>query len=116
MKNYYGFTCEIIKKNFFVKDKKTPIVVLDKYGKIRVMLENAYLINGTTDLKNKIESLIYDFRNKNKKDLAPQVHFLDDIKIVDFSSLSSTEHLIDAIKRELDKSDIDKVTIIIKKR
>lgn len=115
MKNYFGFTCEIIKKHIFVKEKKTPIIVIDKFGKIRLMLDNAYLINDTTSLNN-IESLIYKIKNDTKKDLAPQVHFLDDIKLIDFSSLNSTEHLIDAIKRELNKSNVDNVSIIIKKK
>ncbi|HSF52056.1 MAG TPA: hydantoinase/oxoprolinase family protein, partial [Nitrososphaeraceae archaeon] len=115
MKNYYGFTCEIIKKNFFVKVRKTPIVILDKLGRIRLMLENAEIINGTRDLKTNIESLVYKFSNKNKDDLAPQIHILDDVKIIDFSSLSSPEHLIEAIKKEFDKLTVETVTIIIKK-
>lgn len=115
MKNYYGFTCEIIKKNFFVKVRKTPIVILDKLGRIRLMLENAEIINGTRDLKTNIESLVYKFSNKNKDDLAPQIHILDDVKIIDFSSLSSPEHLIEAIKKEFDKLTVEAVTIIIKK-
>jgi hypothetical protein len=36
------------------------------------------------------------------------------MKIVDFSSLSSPEHLIEAIKKEIDKINTDKITIIIK--
>ena len=115
MKNYYGFTCEIIKKNFFVKVRRTPIVILDKLGRIRLMLENAEIINGTRDLKTNIESLVYKFSNKNKDDLAPQIHILDDVKIIDFSSLSSPEHLIEAIKKEFDKLTVEAVTIIIKK-
>ena len=115
MKNYYGFTCEIKKKNFFVKVRKTPIVILDKLGRIRLMLENAEIINGTRDLKTNIESLVYKFSNKNKDDLAPQIHILDDVKIIDFSSLSSPEHLIEAIKKEFDKLTVEAVTIIIKK-
>jgi hypothetical protein len=115
MKNYYGFTCEIIKKNFFVKVRRTPIVILDKLGRIRLMLENAEIINGTRDLKTNIESLVYKFSNKNKDDLAPQIHILDDVKIIDFSSLSSPEHLIEAIKKEFDKLTVETVTIIIKK-
>jgi hypothetical protein len=115
MKNYYGFTCEIIKKNFFVKVRRTPIVILDKLGRIRLMLENAEIINGTRDLKTNIESLVYKFSNKNKDDLAPQIHILDDVKIIDFSSLSSPEHLIEAIKKEFDKLTVEGVTLIIKK-
>jgi len=40
---------------------------------------------------------------------------LDDVKIIDFSSLSSPEHLIEAIKKEFDKLTVEAVTIIIKK-
>ena len=43
-----------------------------------------------------------------------KVHILDDMKIVDFSSLISPEHLIDALKNEIDKANTDKITIIIK--
>ena len=79
------------------------------------MLENAEIINGTRDLKTNIESLVYEFSNKDKDDLAPQIHILDDLKIIDFSSLSSPEHLIEAIKKEFDKLTVETVTIIIKK-
>jgi hypothetical protein len=36
------------------------------------------------------------------------------MKIVDFSSLTSPEHLIDALKNEINKTNTDKITIIIK--
>jgi N-methylhydantoinase A len=115
MKNYYGFTCETIKKQFIVKKKKNPIVILDKFGRIRLMLDNAKIIKGNKNLKNEIETLIFKLNNKTKEDLAPQVHILDDMKIVDFSSLSSPQHLIEAIKKEIEKvNNTDKITIIIK--
>ncbi|MDF2737396.1 MAG: hydantoinase/oxoprolinase [Nitrososphaeraceae archaeon] len=114
MKNYYGFTCETIKKQFLIKKRKYPIVILDKFGRIRLMLDNAKIIKGNKNLKNEIDALIFQTNNKSNDDLAPQVHILDDMKIVDFSSLSSPQHLIDAIKKEIDKINTDKITIIIK--
>jgi N-methylhydantoinase A len=115
MKNYYGFTCATIKKQFLVKKKKNPIIILDKFGRIRLMLDNAKIIKGNKNLKNEIETLIFKLNNKSKEDLAPQVHILDDMKIVDFSSLSSPQHLIEAIKKEIEKvNNTDKITIIIK--
>jgi N-methylhydantoinase A len=115
MKNYYGFTCETIKKQFLVKKRKNPIVILDKFGRIRLMLDNAKIIKGNKNLKNEIETLIFKLNNKSKEDLAPQIHILDDMKIVDFSSLSSPQHLIEAIKKEIEKvNNTDKITIIIK--
>jgi N-methylhydantoinase A len=114
MKNYYGFTCETIKKQFLIKRRKHPIVILDKFGRIRLMLDNAKIIKGNKNLKNEIDTLIFKSNNKSSEDLAPQVHILDDMKIVDFSSLTSPEHLIEAIKKEIDKINTDTITIIIK--
>jgi N-methylhydantoinase A len=114
MRNYYGFTCETIKKQFLIKKRKYPIVILDKFGRIRLMLDNAKIIKGNKNLKNEIDTLIFKFNNKSKDDLAPQVHILDDMKIIDFSSLTSPQHLIEAIKNEIDKINTDKITIIIK--
>ena len=114
MKNYFGFTCETIKKQFFVKKRKNPIVILDKFGRIRLMLENAKIISGNKKIKNEIDTMIYQLMNKSNEELAPQIHILDDMKIVDFSSLISPDHLIDALKKEIDKTNTDKITIIIK--
>ena len=115
MKNYYGFTCETIKKQFLVKKRKYPIVILDKFGRIRLMLDNAKIIKGHKNLGNEIDTLIFKLNNKSKEDLAPQVHILDDMKIIDFSSLSSPQHLIAAIKKEIEKiNNTEKITIIIK--
>ncbi len=114
MRNYYGFTCETIKKQLLIKKRKYPIVILDKFGRIRLMLDNAKIIKGNKNLKNEIDTLIFKLNNKSKDDLAPQVHILDDMKIVDFSSLTSPQHLIEAIKNEIDKINTDKITIIIK--
>src|ERR687897_114168 len=114
MKNYFGFSCETIKKQFFVKKRKNPIVILDKFGRIRLMLENAKIISGNKKIKNEIDTMIYQLMNKSNEELAPQIHILDDMKIVDFSSLISPDHLIDALKKEIDKTNTDKITIIIK--
>ena len=114
MRNYFGFTCETIKKQFFLKKRKNPIVILDKFGRIRLMLDNAKVIEGNKKLKNEIDIMIRQLMDKSNEELAPQVHILDDMKIVDFSSLISPEHLIDALKNEIDKANTDKITIIIK--
>ncbi|HET7643921.1 MAG TPA: methylhydantoinase, partial [Nitrososphaeraceae archaeon] len=114
MRNYYGYTCEAIKKQILLKKRKYPVVILDKFGRIRLMLDNAKIIKGNKNLKKEIDTLIFKANNSSNEDLAPQVHILDDTKIVDFSSLSSPQHLIEAIKNEIDKTNADEITIIIK--
>ena len=62
MRNYYGFTCETIKKQFLIKKRKYPIVILDKFGRIRLMLDNAKIIKGNKNLKNEIDTLIFQIK------------------------------------------------------
>jgi N-methylhydantoinase A len=64
-------------------------------------------------MKEKIQSLIKD-HGLSKNELAPQIHIVDGKRILDFSSLSSTAHVLKAVTEELDKTVNNQVTIIIK--
>ena len=64
-------------------------------------------------MKEKIESLINE-HGFSKDEHAPQIHIVDGKRILDFSSLSSTAHVLKAVTDELDKTVNDQVTIIIK--
>ena len=50
----------------------------------------------------------------SKDELAPQIHIVDGKRILDFSSLSSSVHVLKAVTDELDKTVNNQVTIIIK--
>jgi len=109
MKDYYIFACEIHKKKLFLKSKKQSVLVLDKYGHVKVSIENADIYSGNPrEMKQKIQSLI------NDHELAPQIHIVDGKRILDFSSLSSTVHVLKAVTEELNKTVNNQVTIIIK--
>jgi len=114
MKDYYIFACEIHKKKLFLKSKKQPVLVLDKYGHVRVSIENAKVYSGDPkEMKSKIQSLIKE-RGLSKDELAPQIHIVDGKRLLDFSSLSSTTHVLKAVIEELDRTINNQVTIIIK--
>jgi N-methylhydantoinase A/oxoprolinase/acetone carboxylase beta subunit len=114
MKDYYIFACEIHKKKLFLKSRKQPVLVLDKFGHVRVSIENADIYSGSPhEMKEKIESLI-DKHGFSKDELAPQIHIVDGKRILDFSSLSSTAHVLKAVTDELDRTVNNQVTIIIK--
>jgi N-methylhydantoinase A len=118
MKKYYILGCEIEKKNWFFKSrKKKSVVVLDKYGRTRLSIDNALVINGSPEMvSRKIDDLLNGFDQKISKsqDLAPQIHLLDDMKIVDFSSLTSPESVSKAVKMELKKVTTNNVAAIVK--
>ncbi|MDP9210412.1 MAG: methylhydantoinase, partial [Thermoproteota archaeon] len=65
------------------------------------------------EMKEKIESLI-NKHGFSKDELAPQIHIVDGKRILDFSSLSSTAHVLKAVTDELDRTVNNQVTIIIK--
>lgn len=114
MKDYYIFACEIHKKKLFLKSKKQPVLVLDKYGHVKISVENADIYSGSPlEVKEKIQSLIDD-HGLSKDELAPQIHIVDGKRLLDFSGLSSTAHVIKAVTEELDKTVNNQVTLIVK--
>jgi N-methylhydantoinase A/oxoprolinase/acetone carboxylase beta subunit len=116
MKNYYVFACEINKKKLFLKSKRRPVLVLDNRGRVKLSIDNASIINGSPrEVTDKIDLLLNHSQESNSKTgLAPQVHLLDGTKIIDFSSLSSRDHVTKAIRNELEKSLSSEVVAIIK--
>jgi hypothetical protein len=90
--------------------------VLDKYGKVKLSVENGEIYNGRPqELAGLFFNYLREYTNGSKSnDLVPQIHILDGTRIIDFSSLISPEQLLKAVRKELEKTSNDEVTIIIK--
>src|ERR687889_476331 len=116
MENYHVFACEIYKRKIFLKSRKQSVVVLDKFGRVRLSIENAVIFNGSPkEVADKIDFLLLRSNgNPSSNDLAPQVHILDGVKIVDFSSLIAPEQVSRAVRYELENVSNQQVTAIIK--
>jgi N-methylhydantoinase A/oxoprolinase/acetone carboxylase beta subunit len=114
MKNYHIFACELSKKKLFLKSKKQPVLVLDKYGRVRLSVDNAAIFNGSPEeVAEQIEALLKQ-HSGDGKDLAPQVHILDGVKLMDFSSLTAPEHVSKAVRDELKKAATKDVAAIVR--
>jgi N-methylhydantoinase A len=113
--NYHIFACEVNKKMLFLKSKKQQqVLVLDKYGRVRLSVENASIFTGSPEqVADRIKSLLRQ-QAMSGKDLAPQVHILDGIKLMDFSSLTAQEHISKAVHEELKKATTKNVAAIVK--
>jgi hypothetical protein len=116
MENYHVFACEMYKRKLFLKSRKQSVLVMDKFGRVRLSIENAVIFNGSPkEVADKIDLLLLrSNRNPTSNDLAPQVHILDGMKIVDFSSLIAPEQVSRAVRYELEKVSNQHVTAIIK--
>jgi N-methylhydantoinase A len=143
MKNYHIFECEKKVKNLFgfifrSPKKQISVLILDKFGRVRLSLAGVSIIKGTkedvlTDLLTLLGSPIdltkrndsdtkEMFRHSSSKkivdkhwDLPPQVHLLDDIRLIDFSNLTSQENLSRVIRDEVQKSSSKDILAVIKK-
>ncbi len=141
VKNYHIFECERIIKTLFgfisrSQKKQISILILDKFGRVRLSLAGVNIIKGTkqevltyllTLLGGPIGRINGDNNDKkdrfggstktknNHWDLPPQVHLLDDIRLIDFSNLTSSENLSKVIRDEVQKSSSRDVLAVIKK-
>jgi N-methylhydantoinase A len=61
---------------------------------------------------DRIESLLRQHAASGK-DLAPQIHILDGVKLMDFSSLTAQEHISKAVRYELKKATMKNVAAIV---
>ena len=78
-----------------IKKTVQPVIVIDKYGREKLNLSDAKLIDGdisqiTSGLNKSLSSDAH---------VSPQVYLLNELKLVDFSGLTSKSHIIDAIKK-----------------
>ena len=113
MKNYYLFSCKIYKKRLFLKSVKQPILVLDKFGRVRISIDNGEIYRDSpSKAKEKVKYLIE--ANHDSDNIAPQVYVLDGIRILDYSGLSSATHVLTAVSNDLDKINVNEVVLVLK--
>ena len=105
--HYFVFTGNVTTKKLIMKKNKQSVIVIDKYGREKLRLKNSKIIeaNSSDSISNLDKSL------SSTGDIAPQVYFLNELKLIDFSGLTSKSHIIDAIKKELES--VSKACIII---
>lgn len=90
------------------------MLVLDKDCRVRLSIENASIFTGSSEeVSDRIKNLLKQHANSGK-DLAPQVHILDGIKLMDFSSLTAQEHFSRAVHDDLKKANTKNVAAIVR--
>ena len=105
--HYFVFTGNVTTKKLIMKKNKQSVIVIDKYGREKLRLKNSKIIEA--DSSDSISNL--DKSLSSTGDIAPQVYLLNELKLIDFSGLTSKSHIIDAIKKELES--VSKACIII---
>jgi N-methylhydantoinase A/oxoprolinase/acetone carboxylase beta subunit len=106
--HYFVFTGHVSEKKLFSKKNRHQILVLDRFGRQKLSLPNAKIFQGG---KISILEELDDFLESRNNDIAPQVYLLNNLKLIDFSSLTSISHILNAVQEELDSTE--KAAIIV---
>jgi len=100
--HYFVLTGHIEVKKLFSKKNQHHVLVLDRYGKPKLSLKNGTLFQGG---KISVMEDLDDFLESTHSEIAPKVYLLNDLKLVDFSSLTSASHILGGVREELSESD-----------
>ena len=106
--HYFVFTGHVSEKKLFSKKNRHHVLILDRFGRMKLSHRNARIFQGG---KISILEELDDFLESRNNDIAPQVYLLNNLKLVDFSSLTSAAHILNAVQQELDNSE--KAAIIV---
>ena len=108
--HYFVFTGKVTTKKLMLKKNKQSVIVIDKYGREKLNLNSAKIIEG--DVNSLISGLEKSLSSQS--DIAPQVYLLNELKLIDFSGLTSKSHIVDGIKKELES--FSKACVIIESK
>lgn len=106
--HYFVFNGHVSEKKLFSKKNRHHVLVLDRFGRQKLTLTNAKIFQGG---KISILEELDDFLESRNNDIAPQVYLLNNLKLIDFSSLTSISHILNAVQQELDSSE--KAAVIV---
>lgn len=100
--HYVVFCGHIAEKRLFSKKNRHPFLVLDRFGKMKKSLENGKIFQGG---KISVLEELDDYLESRHNDIAPQIYLINDLKFVDYSSLTSTSHILNAVRQELEENE-----------
>ena len=96
------------RRRLFSKRNRHRIIVLDRLGRTKLDVPDGVLFQGG---KLAIIEELDAYMESRHSGVAPQVHLIDDTRMLDFSGLTSPSHVLGAVQDELD-SDAKAALII----
>ena len=99
--HYIVFMGHVMIKRLFGKKERHHIVVLDRFGKMKLGIKNGKIFQGGSI--SIIEELS-EFLESRHSEVAPRVYLVNDLKMMDFSSLVIPKQILSAVTAELDEN------------
>ena len=106
--HYVVFMGHVMLKRLFGRKERHHIIVLDRFGKMKLEIKNGKIFQGGSI--SIIEELS-SFLESRHSDIAPRVYLVNDLKMMDFSSLVIPKQILAAVGAELDENQ--KAAVIV---
>ncbi|GKS67616.1 hydantoinase [Nitrosarchaeum sp.] len=106
--HYFVFAGHIEVKKIFSKKTQHHVLILDRYGKPKLSIKNAKIIQGG---KISVLEELHEYLGSKHSEIAPKIYLLNDLKLVDYSSFINSSDIVNAIEGDLNGSE--KAAIII---
>jgi len=113
-KYYFIFKHTTEKKILFLKRKKDKIVVIDRLGRIHLVLEDGIVINSNRNALLQDIKLHLDSK-KGPANISPNVYVVNDSKVVDLSIFTRPDQIFSAISSLAKKTRESEVVVLIGK-
>lgn len=106
--HYFVFVGHVSEKKLFSKKNRHHVLVLDRYGRQKLSIRNGRIFQGG---KISILEELDEFLESRRSEIAPQVYLLNNLKLIDLSSLTSASHILNSVQEELDNTE--KAAVIV---
>ena len=100
--HYFVFEARMAKRRWLGRKPRRQIVVLDTFGRPKITTQNAQVFHGTGETVPEDLEKFFDAKHFG---IIPSVYLINDIKAMDFSSLTSKSHILDAISGQVSKDE-----------
>lgn len=106
--HYFVFVGHVSEKKLFSKKNRHHMLVLDRFGRQKLSIRNGRIFQGG---KISILEELDEFLESRPSEIAPQVYLLNNLKLIDLSSLTSASHILNSVQEELDNTE--KAAVIV---
>ena len=98
----------VSRRRLFGKGDRRRVLVLDRFGRSKLDVTDGVIFHGG---RLAVVEKLGEYMKSRHSGIAPPVHLIDDVRMLDYSGLTSPSHVLSAIQDEL--ADDAKAAIII---
>ena len=86
------------RRRLFGKNNRRRVLVLDRFGRSKLDVACGVIFHGD---KHAVTEKLDEYMKSRHSGIAPPVHLIDDVRMLDYSGLTSPSHVLSAVQGEM---------------